>query len=79
MPTILRWKGFRFHFFSADGVEPPHVHVDKDNYSAKFWLTPEIKLAKNRGFSDNELNQLHRKIEDERDTLLDAWQNYFGE
>ena len=31
MPTILRIKGYRIGFFSADGDEPPHVHVDKGN------------------------------------------------
>jgi uncharacterized protein DUF4160 len=30
MPTILRWKGFRFFFFSNEGDEPPHVHAEKE-------------------------------------------------
>jgi hypothetical protein len=29
VPTIFRWKGYRFHFYSDEGQEPPHVHVDK--------------------------------------------------
>ena len=38
MPTVLRWNGYRFYFFSNEGFEPPHIHVDKGEFSAKFWL-----------------------------------------
>ena len=27
MPTILRIANFRFHFYSNEGNEPPHIHV----------------------------------------------------
>ncbi|WP_242027605.1 DUF4160 domain-containing protein [Cyanobacterium aponinum] len=36
MPTILRYKGYRFYFYSHEPNEPPRIHVDKDNLSAKF-------------------------------------------
>ena len=29
MPTVLRLDGYRFHFYSHEPNEPPHVHVDK--------------------------------------------------
>jgi hypothetical protein len=29
MPTLLRWKGYRFFFWSGDRGEPSHVHVKK--------------------------------------------------
>ena len=38
MPTVLRWNGYRFYFFSNEGHEPPHVHIDKAGRSCKFWL-----------------------------------------
>jgi len=28
MPTVLRIEGFRFHFYSDEGNEPPHIHVE---------------------------------------------------
>jgi len=58
MPTVLRVKGYRLGFFSADGDEPPHIHVSKDGNSAKFWLDP-VQLAKDAGFSRHELNEVH--------------------
>jgi len=36
MPTILRVGPYRFFFYSADGEEPPHVHVERDDSVAKF-------------------------------------------
>jgi hypothetical protein len=35
MPTLLRWKGYRFFFYSADGWEPAHIHVAKDGKETK--------------------------------------------
>jgi hypothetical protein len=43
MPTILRIAGFRFFFFSNEGEEPPHVHVERAESVAKFWLQPEVR------------------------------------
>lgn len=47
MPTVLRWKGYRFFFFSNEGdpSEPLHVHVRKDRSAAKYWLEPTVCLA----------------------------------
>jgi len=40
MPTILRIGPYRFYFYSADGNEPIHIHVDRDKCTTKFWLDP---------------------------------------
>jgi hypothetical protein len=75
MPTVLRWHGFRFYFFSNERNEPPHIHVDKGGRSAKFWLGP-VSLARNHGYPDRELNRLHAKIEEYEDTFLRAWNEH---
>jgi len=53
MPTILRWKGYRFFFFSNEGdpSEPVHVHIRKDSNVAKFWIEPVVALAESYGMS----------------------------
>jgi len=51
MPTVLRWRGYRFYFFSNEGNEPPHVHIDKDENTVKYWLEP-VRIARNIGFTD---------------------------
>ena len=42
---------------SHDLNEPPHVHVDRDDQSAKFWLAP-VALARNLGFGPVELRRV---------------------
>ena len=77
MPTVFRWKGFKFLFFSLDEGEPPHVHVMKGSGQAKFWLS-DCRLAKSRGFADHERRAVGRKIEERREDLLRAWYEHFG-
>lgn len=76
MPTVLRWNGHRFYFYSHEGAEPPHIRVDKAGCTAKFWLAP-VGLARNVGYSDRDLNRLHDKIVDKQNELLSAWHDYF--
>ena len=49
MPTVLRVEGYRFFFFSNEGQEPPHVHVERGDAYAKLWLGP-VSLASSEGF-----------------------------
>lgn len=77
MPTVLRIGPYRFYFYSHELNEPPHVHVDKDRCSAKFWLR-KVALANNLGFAKKELNELHEIISQHRQHLLDQWDEYFG-
>lgn len=77
MPTVLRFGPYRFYFYSHEPNEPPHVHVDRDELSAKFWLAP-VSLATNFGFAAHELNRLQSIVRDHQPVLLEAWNGYFG-
>lgn len=77
MPTVLRVKGYRFFFFSLEGQEPPHVHVEAAEKFAKFWLTP-VSLAKSRGFRSGELTEIQRIVEENRDLFEEKWHEHFG-
>jgi hypothetical protein len=65
------------YFFSHEPNEPPHVHVDRDNLSAKFWLQP-LALARNFGFSPRELRRIRAVIEQNLEKLLEAWNGHIG-
>lgn len=78
MPTVLRIGRFRFYFFSNEGQEPPHIHVQVAGDQAKFWLNP-ILLAANYGFAARELNEIERIIADHQTELLEAWHDYFDQ
>jgi hypothetical protein len=72
MPVVLRVHGYKFWFYMADVVEPPHVHVGKSGNEAKFWLDP-VKVARTGRFRHVDLNEIERIIEDNLDFLLNAW------
>jgi hypothetical protein len=77
MPTVLRSGPYRFYFWSHELNEPPHVHVDRDDKSAKFWLEP-IALARNIGFRAHELRTIQAIVADHSADFLEAWNGYFG-
>lgn len=77
MPTVLRVRGYRFFFFSLDGVEPPHIHVEQAERVAKYWLDP-IVLTKSRGFRSSELTEIHAIIKSNEQLFLEKWNEYFG-
>jgi hypothetical protein len=62
MPTVIRIGHFRFHFYSDEGSEPPHIHVRSPDGECKFWLEPIIILASNRGIPAHELREVERLV-----------------
>ena len=76
MPTVLRTGPYRIYFVSHDMNEPPHVHVDREDLSAKFWLGP-VALARNLGFAPRELRAVQRMIAEHEQMLLESWHEYF--
>lgn len=77
MPTVEKFKGYRFFFFSNEGHEPPHIHVESAEKYGKFWLEPVI-LARSAGFNASELTKLRRIITERRERFLERWNEYFG-
>ena len=77
MPTVLRLEGYRFHFFSHEPNEPPHVHIDKGSCSLKVWLQP-VAMARNIGFRPHEITALIKLVRQHQANLLEAWHGYFG-
>ena len=77
MPTVLRSGAYRFYFYSHEPNEPPHIHVDREELSAKFWLDP-VQLARNFGFRARELRTIQSIVTEHRDEFLEAWNEFFG-
>ena len=77
MPSVLRSGPYRFYFFSHEPNEPPHVHIDRDEATAKVWLD-SLELARSRGFRPKEINAILAIAAQHRNALLEAWHDYFG-
>jgi hypothetical protein len=75
-PTVFREKGYRFFFFSLEESRM-HVHVRSQDGEAKYWLDPEIELARNHRLSDVHLGEIQRIVEFHKDELIAAWRRHF--
>ena len=69
MPTVLRIGPYRFHFYSRESNEPPHIHVAREDFEVKFWLNP-VAVATNYGFPLAEVNRIRKLIEENCDFLI---------
>jgi hypothetical protein len=78
MPTGLRSGPYRFHFYSSDAVEPPHVHVERGENTAKSWLNP-VRLERSGGFRSVEVRRIQRLVEQHQQAFLRSWDAYFTE
>jgi hypothetical protein len=78
MPTVLRSGPYRFFFYAGDRDEPQHIHIERDDKIAKFWLDP-IRLQSSGGFSRVEIARMEKLVRDHRVVLTEAWDEYFGE
>lgn len=77
MPTVFRQGPYRFHFYSREAGEPPHIHVARGDMEAKFWLQPVV-LARNYGLPSHEIAKILSIIQSHEDTLLFAWEEFHG-
>ena len=76
-PTVLRLGPYRLFFFSNEGTEPAHIHVQRDRKLAKFWIAP-VNLAGSTGFSPRELRKVEVMVAENRERLLEAWNEHFS-
>ncbi len=77
MPTVMRIGPYRFHFYSREGNEPPHIHVTRDDLEAKFWLQP-VSLAVNLGFASAELSKIEKLVEEHCQNLIKSYIEWHG-
>ena len=77
MPTVLRIGPYRFFFYAGDRDEPQHIHVERDNNLAKFWLDP-VRLQTLGGFSSTEISRIEKLVADNREVLARSWNEFFN-
>ncbi|MES2616201.1 MAG: DUF4160 domain-containing protein [Bdellovibrionota bacterium] len=78
MPTVLRIGKFRFFFFSDEGREPCHIHVECGDGHAKFWLSPKIHLASSQGMNARELAEISQLVRQNDKKFMEAWHEFFS-
>jgi hypothetical protein len=80
MPVVLRIDGFKFLFYGNEDNprEPAHIHVRKGRDEVKFWLSPKVRLVYNRGLSVATVGRIQKLVEEHRDELERAWNDFFS-
>jgi len=77
MPTVLKIGPYRFFFYAGDKEEPRHIHVEREDKIAKFWLEP-VRMHSSGGFSRAEIGKIQSIIEDYQGRFVEVWNDYFG-
>jgi len=75
MPTVLRIDGLRFHFYSDEGNEPLHIHIEYGSGECKYWLDP-IVLAGNRGIKPRSLRKIEKLVFENQSFLIEKYNEY---
>jgi hypothetical protein len=76
MPEVFREGGYRFFFFSLEGTEPAHVHIESAEKYANFWLIP-IALVESRRMNSAELTKVRKIIENRHNEIINRWNEHF--
>lgn len=76
MPTVLRVGPYRFFFYASDRDEPAHIHVEREDSIAKFWLDP-VRLHSSGGLSRVEISRIEKLVSKHQSELMEAWNEYF--
>ena len=75
--TIFREDSYRFFFFSREELRM-HVHVYCGDGEAKFWLEPQIEVARNHKLSRQQLKTIEKIIEERQNEIRNAWKKHFN-
>lgn len=78
MPTVFRIDGYRFFFFSNEGNEPVHIHVESGDGYCKFWVNP-TRLAYSVGYNSKELNKISKLVDSNTPKIESSWNEYFSD
>jgi hypothetical protein len=76
MPIVLRAGPYRLFFYSGDGAEPIHVHIERDGKVAKYWVSP-VRLADPGAFAVAELRRIQRVVSQHERAIISKWHEYF--
>jgi len=76
MPTLFDDGPYRFFFWAYDCRERRHVHAERDDVIAKFWVDPNVALADGGGFSRRDLRDIERIIVRRREEITRGWDKF---
>lgn len=76
MPTVFRSNGYRFFFYSNEGNEPCHVHVEGHGGEMKIWIK-SMTVAESYGLSGKQQRQVIEIVKAHKQAIEEAWNAHF--
>lgn len=68
-------KTIDFFFYSSEGNEPAHIHIEIDDTECKFWLDP-IRLAAIYGVKAHQIREIERIIYKHVELFIEKYNEY---
>ena len=76
-PVFRRESEYTFKIYSNE-EERMHIHVLCDGKEAKYWLEPQVELAKNTGIPEHKLNEIKKIVEKYANNFKEQFQQHIG-
>ena len=76
-PVFRRESEYTFKIYSNE-EERMHIHVLYGRHEAKFWLEPEVEMAKNAGISEHKLSEIRKIVERYADEFKKQFREHIG-
>jgi len=77
MPTVIIINGYRFFFYSNEGNEPIHIHIEKADGVAKVWLVP-VRVDYFHGFTSRQQKEIIDLTNQNKELFIKKWNEYFS-
>ena len=79
MPVVFREAGYRFHFYSFEGVRASRcISTSHDRGTAKLWLYPMTRIAYNRRLNPREMRFIEEIVVRRREEIEREWNAFFA-
>ena len=76
-PVFRRESEYTFKIYSNE-EERMHIHVICDGKEAKYWLEPQVELAKNTGIPEHKLHEIKKIVEKYADSFEQQFREHVG-
>jgi NADH:ubiquinone oxidoreductase subunit D len=76
MPTIFKYGGYRFYFYSNEHL-PEHIHVENGDVYARVVLET-LEVTDSYKCNSKELKKIVKLVQENRSKIKGAWNEYFN-
>lgn len=75
--TILKAGKVKIGIVDTNDHNPPHVHVKAPGAKAKININ-DSEVVSAKGFNKQALKDLQKAVKDEKEVLLEKWEEFYG-